>query len=108
MFIGVQLENLFTSNLPTAVEEVASLVKNGFWQLFIISIFNILFFFIYYKRTNSLIQKILIAFILASVVLLISAGNKMFLYVYDYGFSYEKFFASYTVLYFGVLFVAMI
>ena len=32
----------------------------------------------------------------------------MYLYVYDYGFSYEKFFASYTVLFFAILFVIML
>lgn len=108
LFIWVQIDSVLASKLPTNVNEVVSLVKSWFWQLFFISIINIVFFFIYYKKTTGLVQKILIAFIFASIIILVSAWNRMFLYVYNYWFSYEKFTASYTVLYFWILFLIMI
>jgi len=40
--------------------------------------------------------------------LLASAGYRMGLYVTYYGFSYEKFFASYTVIYCAILFIWLI
>jgi hypothetical protein len=54
------------------------------------------------------VQWILTAFTFASLFLLSSAGYRMGLYVAYYGFSYEKFFASYTVLYCAILFVWLI
>lgn len=107
LFIWVHLDSILISSLPANIENVANLVKSWFWQLFFVSIINIIFFFIYYKKTNDLVQKLLIIFIFASFIILISAWNKMFMYIYQYGFSYEKFFASYTILYFWVLFIIM-
>lgn len=107
-FIVIQIDTIITGNLPQNPDDVANLVKNGFWQLFFLSIINIIFYFIYFKKTNQIVQYILSAFVIASLIILISAGHKMFLYVYDYGFSYEKFFASYSVVYFGILFCVML
>lgn len=108
IFIYSQFENIFVDNLPSRVEDVADLVKSWFWQLFFVSIINIIFFFIYYGKTSKSVQNILVAFVFASIIILISAWVRMFLYVYDYWFSHEKFFASYTVLYFWILFILMI
>jgi len=51
------------------------------------------------------VQNILKIFTVASFLLLFSAGYRMFLYVFYYGLSYEKFFASYAVIYFALIFV---
>lgn len=107
-FIGVQINTIMTHPLSQSTGSVISLAKNGFWQLFFVSIINILFFFVYYKKTNESVQNILSAFVIASLIILISAWHKMFTYVYHYGLSYEKFFASYTVIYFGLLFCVML
>ena len=53
-------------------------------------------------------QKLLGMFTITSLFLLVSAGHRMGLYVVYYGFSYEKFFASYTVLYCAILFLWLI
>lgn len=108
LFIFVQLDTLFHSNWLDSVQNIANLAKTWFWQLFFISIINIIFFFIYYKKTNNFVQKLLGIFIFASVIILLSAVHKMFLYTHLYGLSYEKFFASFTILYFGILFLIMI
>lgn len=108
LFIGVQLDTLLTNTQWESVQNIANLAKTWFWQLFTISIVNIIFFFIYYKKTNPLVQKLLGVFIFASVIILFSAANKMFDYTSIYGLSYEKFFASYTILYFWILFILMI
>jgi hypothetical protein len=58
MFIIIQIDTLFLqSNID--VIEIASLAKNGFWQLFLVSLINIVFFFVYYKKTHNYIQKLL-------------------------------------------------
>ncbi len=108
LFIFVQIDNILAVSLPTSFNDTVSLVKGWFWQLFFVSIINIVFFFVYYRKTHEIVQKILIAFIFASVIILISAWNRMFLYISNYWISYEKFAASYTILYFWILFVIMI
>jgi len=108
LFIAFQLKKIFISGLPSDFSQVELLVKSGFWQLFVLSIINIIFFFVYYKKTNKLVQKILFVFTVSSTFLLYSAGQKIFLYVKYYGFSYEKFMASYTVVYIFILFVSLI
>jgi hypothetical protein len=50
----------------------------------------------------------LIAFMFASLFLLLSAAKRMGMYVFYYGFSYEKFFAAYTVVFAVFLFVRLI
>jgi len=107
-FLWVQLERLWVGSLPFDFRETENLVKSGFWQLFFLSIINILIYFFTYRKTNPLVQWILTAFTFASLLLLSSAGYRMGLYVTYYGFSYEKFFASYTVLYCAVLFIWLI
>jgi hypothetical protein len=69
---------------------------------------NILIYFFTYRKTTLAVQRILSAFTITSLLLLISAGYRMALYVTYYGFSYEKFFASYTVLFCAILFVWLI
>ena len=56
----------------------------------------------------SVVQKILAVFTVASLLLLCSAAWRMGLYVIYYGFSYEKFFAVYTVIYCAILFVWLV
>ena len=46
MFIVIQIDTLFfQSNID--VIEIASLANNGFWQLFLVSLINIVFFLVY-------------------------------------------------------------
>lgn len=104
LFLGIQLSRLWVGELPFDFQETESLVKSGFWQLLFLSILNILVYFFVYRKTVSVVQYLLVAFTGASLLLLASAGYRMGLYVTYYGFSYEKFFASYAVLYCAILF----
>jgi len=108
LFLWVQAGRLFIGALPFEFKEVESLVKSGFWQLFFLTILNILIYIFAYKKTNKFVQGLLFAFTITSVFLLFSAGQRMMLYVYQYGFSYEKLFALYTVLFCAVLFFWLI
>lgn len=108
LFIWVQLGRLWVGALPFDFQETESLVKGGFWQLFFLSIINILIYFFTYKKTTVWVQRILAVFTFASLFLLISAAYRMGLYVVYYGFSYEKFFASYTVIFCALVFVWLI
>lgn len=108
LFLWVQLERMWVGSLPFDFKETESLVKSGFWQLFFLSILNILIYFFTYRKTNTIVQRILTGFTITSLLLLISAGHRMALYVLYYGFSYEKFFASYTVLFCVILFIWLI
>jgi len=108
LFLWVQLERLWVGSLPFDFKETEALVKSGFWQLFFLSIINILIYFFTYKKTNKFVQNILIAFTFASLLLLFSAGQRMILYVWYYGLSYEKFFAFYTVIFCTILFAWLI
>jgi len=108
LFLWVQIERLWVGSLPFNFNETESLVKSGFWQLLFLSVINIAIYFFIYRKTISLVQKILAVFTTASLLLLISAGHRMGLYVINYGLSYEKFFAAYTVIFCGILFVWLI
>ncbi len=105
LFLWVQVARLFVGQLPFDFKETESLVKSGFWQLFFLTGINTLIYFFTYRKTNKPVQNILVAFTAASFLLLISAGYRMALYAIYYGLSYEKFFASYTVIYCAILFV---
>ncbi|MDD5055354.1 MAG: DUF4173 domain-containing protein [Candidatus Peribacteraceae bacterium] len=104
LFMYTQVQSLWVGSLPTAFSETEILVKKGFWQLFILSGINVFLFLVYYRRTKAVVQKILVLFMFASLFLLVSAANRMGMYVWFYGFSYEKFFATYTVLFALILF----
>jgi len=108
LFLWVQISHLWVGALPFDFKETENLVKSGFWQLFFLTAINILIYFFTYKKTLPLVQRVLTAFTMASLFLLVSAGYRMGLYVTYYGFSYEKFFASYTVIYCAILFVWLI
>ena len=103
VFLYLQIERIWISDLPIDFKETESLVKSGFWQLFILTILNIGFFFGCYKKTNKKVQNILLGFTAASLLLLASAAWRMGLYVFFYGFSYQKFYASYTVIFCAIL-----
>jgi len=105
LFLLTQLSHLWVNQLPINFGETERLVKSGFWQLFLLSVINIVFFFAYFKKTNNIVQNILKIFTATSFLLLFSAGYRMFLYVFYYGLSYEKFFASYAVIYFALIFI---
>jgi len=104
LFLGIQLKRLWVSELPLDFSETEILVKSGFWQLFALSVINGVIFLATYAKTNPLVQRLLAAFTIASLLLVFSAAWRMALYVTFYGLSYEKFFASYTVLFSLVLF----
>lgn len=104
LFLLIQISRLWVGSLPFDFKTTESLVKSGFWQLLVLTLLNIFIYFFTYKKTSLFAQKILLAFTVASLLLLVSAGHRMGLYVIFYGFSYEKFFASYTVLYCALLF----
>lgn len=106
-FVAVQLERLFLDTLPLGFQQTERLVKRGFWQLIFISCMNILFFFIYYKRTGKIVDYILKGFTLVSSIIALSAIERVFMYVAYYGFSYEKFLAAYTVVYCMIVFISL-
>ncbi len=108
LFLWVQINRLWVGALPFDFKETENLVKSGFWQLFFLSVISILIYFFTYRKTTLFVQRILMVFTIASLLLLISAGYRIGLYVIYYGFSYEKFFAAYTVIYCAILFVWLI
>lgn len=103
-FLSLQLDYLMVDKLPIEFADTERLVKSGFWQLFFLSIINVGLFYWAYKHTGRLAQWILRLYLIASALILMSAGWRMGLYVFYYGLSYEKFFASYTTLYALALF----
>ncbi len=105
LFLWVQLDRLWVGALPFEFSETEDLVKSGFWQLLFLSFLNLLIFFVLYRKTAPVVQKILSVFTIASLLILVSAGQRMILYVTTYGFSYEKFYALYAVLFCGILFL---
>ncbi len=105
LFLWVQLDRLWVGNLPVDFKETESIVKSGFWQLLTLSFINLAIFFVLYRKTVPFVQKLLSVFTLASLLLLASSAHRMWLYVIHYGFSYEKFYAAYTVLFCGILFI---
>jgi hypothetical protein len=108
IFLGIQFNHLWVGELPFDFAKTEQLVKSGFWELLFLSVLNIVAYFFVYKKTIQQVQYILTAFTGASLLLLVSAGYRMGLYVTYYGFSYEKFFAFYAVLYCAILFVWLI
>ncbi|PJC40702.1 MAG: hypothetical protein CO042_02395 [Parcubacteria group bacterium CG_4_9_14_0_2_um_filter_41_8] len=108
VFLYLQISRLWVNNLPIDFKETEGLVKSGFWQLFALTILNIAFFFSCYRKTNKTVQRVLLGFGLASLLLLASAAWRMGLYVVFYGFSYEKFYASYTVIFCAILLLWLI
>ena len=103
LFIATRIEQIFVSVLPNEPDSVRLLVKTGFWQLVALSFINVGVFSYLYKKTNQYVQIILAIFAASSLIILGSAGHKMYLYVLNHGLSYEKFYASYAVLFCGVL-----
>lgn len=99
LFIGIQINSLFLSDLPTAFETTEKLVKTGFWQLFILTVLNILMYMAVYNKSTNKVQHILAAFTVSSLLLVLSATQRVYLYVTNYGLSYEKFYALYTVIF---------
>ncbi len=108
LFLWIQIDRLWVGALPFDFKETENLVKSGFWQLLFLSVINIAIFLFLYRRTVSVGQKLLGVFSFASLLLLVSSAQRIVLYVTHYGFSYEKFYASYTVLFCGVLFLWLI
>lgn len=105
LFLWVQVERLWVGSLPFEFRETEALVKSGFWQLFFLTGLNTILYFFTNRKTGALVQKMLTVFTAASLLLLVSAGQRVALYVINYGFSYEKFFAAYTVVYCAILFL---
>ena len=104
-FLTLQIEYLLVDQLPIEFGDTERIVKSGFWQLFFLSIINLGLFYWAYRNTAVWLQWLLSLYLLASVLILLSAAWRMVLYVYYYGLSYEKFFASYTTFYALGLFV---
>jgi hypothetical protein len=99
-FILIQIGHLWNDTLPFAFQETERMVKSGFWQLFLLTLINILFFAgLQYRPIHRSVRLILNAFVVLSLLLVASAAQRVFLYAYYYGLSYEKFFAAYTVLF---------
>jgi hypothetical protein len=99
LFIWVQLERLFGNTLPIDFRQTEQFVKSGFWQLLFLSLINIAIHLASGRNRQVFFRRLLSVFAFASLLLLFSAAQRMFLYVYYYGFSYEKFFAAYAVIY---------
>lgn len=99
LFLSLQFEHLLVDALPVDFSVAENLVKSGFWQLFFLSGINVALFYWVYKNTGEFAQWILRVYLVACTLIMLSACWRMGLYVYYYGLSYEKFFASYTALY---------
>ena len=108
LFLFTQLKTLWVYQLPAEFLSTERLVKSGFWQLFFLSGINVLLYVLYYRRTSKPVQNMLTVFMFASLFLLLSAAKRMGMYVFYYGFSYEKFFAAYTVIFAIFLFIRLI
>ena len=104
LFLYFQMDYLLMDKLPVRFETTEQIVKSGFWQLFFLSVLNVIIVYLLYRKTNRLVQNILRIFIMASALLLLSASWRIGLYIYWYGLSHEKFFAGYTCLYALLLF----
>jgi hypothetical protein len=99
LFIATQVERLWIHRLPIDFGTTERWVKSGFWQLIILTFLNSSFFIFLYRKTNGFVQLLLSAFCLASLLILISAGHRMYLYVTNYGLSDEVFYACYSVVF---------
>lgn len=99
LFLSLQVNRLVVGQLPLDYGRAEHLVKSGFWQLCFISVINVLCFLVFYRTTGKSIQLLLGFFVAASGLLMVSAAWRMALYVFTFGLSYEKFFASYTVVF---------
>ena len=108
LFLFTQLQTLWVYELPEEFLSTERIVKSGFWQLFFLSGVNVFLYLLYYRRTSKHVQTILTVFMFASLLLLLSAAKRMGMYVFFYGFSYEKFFAAYTVIFSIFLFIRLI
>jgi len=108
LFLWIQFERIWVTGLPIEFKEVEVLVKSGFWQMLALSIINIAIFFFSYQRTHKIVQGILSIFTISSLLLLSSSAYRMFLYVTSYGLSYEKFFASYTIIFCIIMFIYLL
>jgi hypothetical protein len=112
VFLLLQAKNLVVGQLPFDFGETVRYVKSGFWQLIALSVINITVFTLAYRRTVPVVQSILAAFAVASVLLVASAAHRMGLYVTYYGLSYEKFYACLAVVFcialFGYLLTCLI
>jgi len=108
IFLWIQLGNIWVGKLPVEFSETERLVKDGFWQLIFLTVINVFFTFIAYRKTVQAVQHLLIAFVAASLLLLASAGQRMTLYATYYGLSYEKFFASYAVVFCAILLIWLV
>ncbi len=99
IFIILQIKHLFVGALPVDFSKTENFVKSGFWQLVALTTLNILLYAGIYNRQTKTIQRILTIFTFTSLFLVFSATQRVFLYVLNYGLSYEKFFAFYTVVF---------
>ena len=99
IFIILQIKHLFVGALPVDFSKTENFVKSGFWQLVALTTLNILLYAGIYNRQTKIIQRILTIFTFISLFLVFSATQRVFLYVLNYGLSYEKFFAFYTVVF---------
>ena len=108
LFLAIQIKRLWVAELPLDFSETEILVKSGFWQLLALSIINAIIFLATYAKTSQLVQRLLAAFTIASLLLVFSAAWRMALYVVFYGFSYEKFFAAYAVIFSVILFAWLV
>lgn len=108
LFIALQAKRVLVGQLPIDFTSTVQLVKSGFWQLIFLSVLNIVIFVTTYRKTSPAVQRVLTAFTASSLFLLASAGQRMALYVTYYGFSFEKFYASLTVVYCAVLFAWLV
>lgn len=99
LFLYVQASYLIQGQLPKVFLHAEAFVKTGFWQLIALSVCNVVMIIVVNHKVTQFAQWLLRSFVLASSMILLSAGWRVFQYVYLYGLSYEKFFASYTVIF---------
>lgn len=77
LFLWVQLERFWLGTLPQDFETPARPVKTGSWQMLALTAFNLVLHIACYRRTAAPAQMVLLAFFVASMLLLASAAHRV-------------------------------
>jgi len=104
-YLFAQFEQLWNKTFSFAPSDISSLADTGVWQLFIISIINVVGFHLLRRRTNRVIRILLPALAVVSVLVLGPTIYKTYLYISWTGLNYETFYVSSLVLFFVALLI---
>jgi len=106
-YLFAQFEQLWNKTFSFAPTDISSLADTGVWQLFIISIINVVGFHLLRRRTNRVIRILLPALAVVSVLVLGPTIYKTYLYISWSGLNYETFYVSVLILFFVVLLIVL-